>query len=192
MEKLPPEMVSQIMTNLDNRSLMKASQVSRLYYRLAKEVAISRYRELFNRDPSETGLLKILRLCNPVKLKSNLFRNNSVLIGGADQISEENDREAFVGAGDLHIFINLGDVLIPGRPSIHVVIDMSQYGGILFFSDFISIIEDAVYERFIIPLRNGDVPILHGIERSFLNGTNLYYSSIKRQQNGAYFIDLTD
>lgn len=192
MENLPPEMVLQIMTNLDNRSLMEASKVSRLYYRLAKEVAISRYRELFKRDPSETGLLKILRLCSPVKLKSNLFRNRFVSVGRANQISEENDREAFIGAGDLHIFIDLGDVLIPGRPNIHVIIDMTQYGGILMFSDFISIIENAVYERFIIPLRNGDAPILHGIENYIINGRYLYYNSIKRQHDGSYFIDLVD
>jgi hypothetical protein len=189
MDDLPIEVILEIMSNLDNKSLMEASEVSKRYYRAAKDVAFSRYRKMFNRDPPTTKLLDVLRACGPLKQTSSLNRmiNNTPFGEPPEsyQVNKDADKVVFFGSGELNLIMNL-------RSRIHVNIDMTSYGGILLFSDFMSKIATAVYQRFVIPLSQGAQPMIPGMEASFMSGFPFVYASVTRERDGTYGVNISD
>lgn len=196
MDDLPIEVVLEIMSNLDNKSLMEASEVSKRYYWAAKDVAFSRYRKMFNRDPPITKLLDVLRACGPLKQTSSLNRmiNNTPFGEPPEsyQVNKDADKVVFFGSGELNLIMNLRDVAAPGRSKLHVNIDMTSYGGILLFSDFMSKIATAVYQRFVIPLSQGAQPMIPGMEANFMSGYPFVYESVTRERDGTYGVDISD
>lgn len=199
MEELPNEMLLQIMSDLDNKALLLASQVSRLYYWAAHKIAHDRYRKIFGHPPPDIlPVSKILKSVNPVRRTRKLMELiKRVSFGITPHPHNTSYRKkiaqqvVFMGSGILRLDLHgIGDINVQGRPDIVIRIDMTPFDGILTFKDFVHILHTEVYQRYVLPLING-APLLHALESSFLSGYPYYYDKVVEQED-RYVISITD
>jgi hypothetical protein len=199
-KNLPAEMIIEIFSHLDNKSLLEASKASIGTRNVAWTVARDRYRRQYKINPPTDWLLRqVLSTLNPVSATYLLdefinMRPAIDLTMPDDDVIDIPNQPIFVGHGTLRVQVDLDDMSDLNYPNANLIeftVDMDNEHGILRIFKFLDIFYDAVFNGFIGPLYAGQQP-QHGMEADYLNGVIFVYNSVERLENGTYLFDITD
>lgn len=191
MERMPPEMMSAILSKLESIELAQVASTNKTFNSAAEHILKQRYKKMYGKlPPSKYNINQIAKLISPAQL---VPKSVEVFLGARPEIDirpslENTHQPIIIGDGQITVETPVESLQYDGV--VLLQIDMREYEGYLSIEDFIELLYKAVEDEFINRLGPG-VNFLSSITREYLNGTKFIYN-VLREDNGIFILDVTD